>query len=936
MTVALGWLWWAGCTAPVPSAVDLPPTVYLAEFADDPVARRPVTVVALVADDRDPASALTIGVEVDGVLLARPSATAEGQVATTVTVGPGPHTLRVWATDAAGGTGDDTATFTVDGAPGLTQPLVTIAPANAVTGDALEARILLDATAVDAGASADAPLTYVWSWARDGVDVDVRSATVEADRVWEGEVWSVAVYATDGTSVSNPSTARVTITNAPPSAGEVTLTPAPPTAADVLTCAASPPVDPEGDAFTSAWLWRVDDVDLGMDSDTLPAGTVRRGQTVRCGLGFVQATRASVVLSTPTVVENAAPTVAGVVITPEAPTETSGARCTPVDVSDTDGDVLGITWRWTVAGRPAGEGAALDGSAYSHGQALACEAVVSDPYGGSTTASAVPVTVVDTAPGTPVVVAATPVVLPGLVARCEVTVAAEDADGDPVSYHWYWTVDGVIIGNAPTLDTTGLVAGAVLTCTATATDGTLDGGSAEATITLTAVSSGTLDPTAAWITLTGTSPGAAFGRAVAPAGDIDGDGLVDLLVSAPHGTVDARGVVYLYGAAPLASGGSWVDADATLAWTGHAAGDGLGAGRGLAGVGDVDGDGLDDLGFGAPTAEDGAGAVYLRYGGSAEGWGADIAEAAGWTVAGSPAARLGGTLVAADLDGDGVSDLAGGAPGADTPEVGAGLVALWYGDPRLRGSATLADADVRITGSYAGDGLGGALAAANDVDEDGYADLLVGMDGSDRGALAGGAAAMISGGSVTSGGSVERLAHLLVVGTSPGLGLGREVAGPGDLDGDGVADVAIGAPLADEDVGVDVGAVYVIWGLPGMNREVAAEDADLTLVGGTVGGQLGAVLGTDPVGDLDNDGYADLITGSPTAAGGAAQVYRWGGFAPGWGLLLTGADPDDQLGAALTAGADLDGDGFREIVVGAPGVDADALDGGAVYVYQGP
>ena len=71
MTVALGWLWWAGCTAPVPSAVDLPPTVYLAEFADDPVARRPVTVVALVADDRDPASALTIGVEVDGVLLAR-------------------------------------------------------------------------------------------------------------------------------------------------------------------------------------------------------------------------------------------------------------------------------------------------------------------------------------------------------------------------------------------------------------------------------------------------------------------------------------------------------------------------------------------------------------------------------------------------------------------------------------------------------------------------------------------------------------------------------------------------------------------------------------------------------------------------------------------------------------------------------------------------
>ena len=70
MTVALGWLWWAGCTAPVPSAVDLPPTVYLAEFADDPVARRPVTVVALVADDRDPASALTIGVEVDGVLLA--------------------------------------------------------------------------------------------------------------------------------------------------------------------------------------------------------------------------------------------------------------------------------------------------------------------------------------------------------------------------------------------------------------------------------------------------------------------------------------------------------------------------------------------------------------------------------------------------------------------------------------------------------------------------------------------------------------------------------------------------------------------------------------------------------------------------------------------------------------------------------------------------
>jgi len=274
----------------------------------------------------------------------------------------------------------------------------------------------------------------------------------------------------------------------------------------------------------------------------------------------------------------------------------------------------------------------------------------------------------------------------------------------------------------------------------------------------------------------GPEAGGWFGFALDGLGDLDGDGTPDVLVGAPLAAAAGRAYV-LAGA----------DGRILRTFAGTAAGDGLG--RAVAGLDDADGDGVPEVALGAPHADHGgwgAGEVQVRSG--ADG-------TLLWMRVGSPGDLFGHALARAG------GGLLAGAPLADVPAFNAG--GAWWLDP-LDGRERFA-----FQGEATGDLLGSALADAGDVDGDGSADFGIGAPLSDAGGLDSGAV------EVRSGASGARL--WLVAGETSGELLGT-VAGLGDLDGDGRGEIAVGASAALGESGV----VRVLAGASG--RELFREE----------------------------------------------------------------------------------------------------------------
>jgi hypothetical protein len=442
--------------------------------------------------------------------------------------------------------------------------------------------------------------------------------------------------------------------------------------------------------------------------------------------------------------------------------------------------------------------------------------------------------------------------------------------------------------------------------------------------------------------LIGAAAGDAAGYAVSFAGDLDGDGLQELLIGAPSVTVSTRGdgVVYLVLGASLGGPLSLADADAALIGEGRNAA----AGTAVAPAGDWDGDGVLDLWVGASTDGRGgasAGVVSLVSGASRGA--VDLGDAPFTVLGDDQEAYLGGALTRLDLNGDGAWELGAGAIGDDRGGDGAGAVFLVLGPTSggLSGTLSADEADLILIGESAEDRAGAALTSAGDVDGDGLDDLLVGAWGNDTAGLNAGAAYLLLGASAGVGTLDLSAADAIFLGESVEDYAGFAVAGGGDSggdsDGDGYADLLIGARSSDRG-GLDAGATYWLRGPKTGTSSLYAADA--ILIGEAAQDYAGYSLAA---GDVNGDGLADAVVGAHYndrggSAAGAVFVFT----DIGAGVITTadaeasyaGAASRDNLGTALSVG-DWDGDGAADLLLAAPGRDDGGAEAGAAALILG-
>lgn len=455
-------------------------------------------------------------------------------------------------------------------------------------------------------------------------------------------------------------------------------------------------------------------------------------------------------------------------------------------------------------------------------------------------------------------------------------------------------------------------------------------------------------------------------------GDINGDGIADLIIGAPSaaGPENRRenaGEVYvIFGPPPASLDLARTKPNVTI--IGADEGDNLGT---AVASGDVDGDGYDDLIIAAPSADSwrserkDAGEVYIIFGGAGLPDTIDLADtkAEFVTVFGADASdNLGLGLACGDINDDGLDDVIIGAPAASglgNSRGGAGEVYVIFGGFGFSGiDLALTRADMTVFGDDVGDHLGLAL-ATGDINADGIADLIMGAsagDGSGNSRDNAGEVYVLFGGPnpPSSLDLASKSADMTIFGAGVGDRLGIAIAS-GDTNGDGIADLVIGAFAGDgpNNGRPSAGNVYLLFGSPNPKPviDLALTDADVTIFGPDTGDNLGVSVA---VGDVDYDGKDDMLLGAPGGDGprnerrNAGEAYLVFGSAIPPKVIdlanttadfstILGADEGDSLGIAVAIG-NLDSDGLADLIVEAvngDGPDNRKFNSGEVYVVLG-
>lgn len=446
----------------------------------------------------------------------------------------------------------------------------------------------------------------------------------------------------------------------------------------------------------------------------------------------------------------------------------------------------------------------------------------------------------------------------------------------------------------------------------------------------------------------GEDPGDESGYSVAGAGDVNGDGYDDILIGAPldNDVGSEAGKAYLiFGKlSGWAMDTSLSKVDASF--LGEDAGDW--AGYSVAGAGDVNGDGYDDILIGAPYDEEGGsivGQTYLIFGkdsgwtrdlnltySDASFWGED--RRSGWSVAG-----------AGDVNGDGYDDILIGEKYNGDGGFEAGKTYLILGrESGWAMNTSLSNANASFRGEDTDDRSGYSVAGAGDVNGDGFDDILIGAPNDEEGDSGAGQTYLIFG---KSSGWLKDTdlsdADASFLGEDADDESGISVAGAGDVNGDGYYDILIGAHYDEEGGGAGAGQTYLIFGkVSGWAMDTNLSTADASFLGED-GDDL-AGFSVAGAGNLNGDRYDDILIGAPLDEGNGSmggQTYLILGKASGWAMDVNlsnadasflGEDTGDQAGHSIAGAGDVNGDGYDDILIGARRDEESGVNAGQTYL----
>jgi hypothetical protein len=440
----------------------------------------------------------------------------------------------------------------------------------------------------------------------------------------------------------------------------------------------------------------------------------------------------------------------------------------------------------------------------------------------------------------------------------------------------------------------------------------------------------TVDPLAGGIpSVRGNQSGEQLGFCAAGNLDVNGDGYDDIVISAPSYSLNdnqpnvGRVMLFLGSANGISTTASWTmtgdQAGAKFGWS-------------VASAGDINKDGYDDVIIGAPfrsnvisgTTYTGAGKVSVFLG-NATG----LSTTAVWSVeANQNNAEFGWSVSGAgDIDNNNYTDIIIGAPKYDNGQTDEGRVFVYYSSS----SGINTSPDWSAESDQASSMFGYSVASAGDINYDGYADIIIGSPGYDNGQTDEGRVYVYYGSSVGLGSSPWTAESDQV-----GAGFGTSVAGAGKVDGDNYADVIIGAPMYDNGQNNE-GRIYLYLG----SSVGLSNTANWTAESDQAGAQMGMCVAG--AGDINNDGYDDIVVGAPCfdvgLASNVGRVYVYSGNLSGSPCLhyhTEGENTGDRLGEWVAPAGCLNSNNKGDLVIGAPAYSTFVNNGGKTYFIFDP
>lgn len=422
-------------------------------------------------------------------------------------------------------------------------------------------------------------------------------------------------------------------------------------------------------------------------------------------------------------------------------------------------------------------------------------------------------------------------------------------------------------------------------------------------------------------TAEGNQPAARFSCSVSSAGDVNGDGFADVVISAAYydnGETDEGRVNVYYG--------SLSGLPSTPSWTAESNQPGASC-YSAASAGDINGDGYSDIISGAQFYDNGQtdeGKVFVYYG-SPDG----LPSTHNWSAESNQAGSLYGILVASagDVNDDGYSDVIVGAPKYDNGQTDEGRIYVYYGS-----SAGLSDsADWTAESNQSGAWLGVYVSTAGDVNGDGFSDVIAGAYLYDNGE-------QDEGKSFVYHGSASGLSDTAVWTAESNQSysyFGYAVSNAGDVNDDGYSDVIVGAYLYDNGQ-TDEGRSFVYHGSASGLSDTAVWTAESNQSNSRFG------VAVSSAGDFNGDGYSDVISGAYRYTNGQTEegkAFVYLGSSSGLSTQPVWSEESNQerarYGYSVSNVGDVNNDRNSDIIVGAVNFDNGELDEGAAFIYYG-